>query len=264
MTCRVLLIDNNELNAKKNQELFISLACDVHIAKTAKEALSLLKAKSIHLVFSSLELEDSSGYELARKVKSNYPILSFTCMTENIRDQLNIALDYPVDNIVEKVIKKESAINVLEKNGFVPRSACKALLFDSDLKSLKRCKTIFEKAGCQTTLANSEDLTMDYLKRNHEGCDVVYLGHFHGAYNLAKKIKKLFPEILIFSSELNYCGPDGRWSAPFSWVLEEPLSVNALKLFLSDHELIHSYNEESSFDETKGFVESLISAFQSK
>ena len=97
---KVLVVEDNPLNARLFKDVLLSFHCRVFIATKASEAFHILKTKTPDLILMDVQLPGVSGIELMRKIRwmprfkhSKIIAVSAFVMTEEIRYLLFAGFD---------------------------------------------------------------------------------------------------------------------------------------------------------------------------
>ena len=109
MEYKVLMIDDDEMIAQATAEYFNMFDVKTAYVTSYEEAIKFLEDNHVSLLLLDINLGDSSGFELCKKVRENYdmPILFISARTSD--DDVLIALNIGGDDY----IKKPYTLNVL-------------------------------------------------------------------------------------------------------------------------------------------------------
>ena len=66
---KVLVVEDNPLNARLFKDVLLSFECQVFVATKASETLHILKTKTPDLILMDVQLPGVSGIELMRKIR---------------------------------------------------------------------------------------------------------------------------------------------------------------------------------------------------
>ena len=99
---KVLMIDDDELIARSTSEYFNILGLKTAYVTRFDEAVKFLDTHSISLLLLDINLGDSSGFDLCRKIRESYdmPILFISARTSD--DDVIIALNIGGDDYIKK------------------------------------------------------------------------------------------------------------------------------------------------------------------
>lgn len=109
MEYKVLMIDDDEMIAQATAEYFNMFDVKTAYVTSYEEAIEFLENNQVSLLLLDINLGESSGFELCKKVRENYdmPILFISARTSD--DDVLIALNIGGDDY----IKKPYTLNVL-------------------------------------------------------------------------------------------------------------------------------------------------------
>jgi PAS domain S-box-containing protein len=94
--CRVLLVEDNRQVREFAQDLLTDLGCRVLAAEDAQAALEKLKAETFDLVFTDVVMPGTSGVELAKCIRRQWPDLPVLLATGYSEELLNTDHDFQV------------------------------------------------------------------------------------------------------------------------------------------------------------------------
>ncbi len=115
---RALIIEDNKIAAEVTQSLFLSLKCYVDIALNAEAALELFNKNKYNFILMDIELSDTSGYILSKKLrqiekaKKTIIIALTTYKADVVKYDCG---DYQMNAVVSKPLSLEQANNIIEK-----------------------------------------------------------------------------------------------------------------------------------------------------
>lgn len=105
--CKVMLVEDNELNQELTQELLNEVGIAVEISSNGKEALELLKVQEFDGVLMDCQMPVMDGYEATRQIRSqekfkNLPVIAMTAnaMKSDIEKVLAVGMN---DHIAKPV-----------------------------------------------------------------------------------------------------------------------------------------------------------------
>jgi CheY-like chemotaxis protein len=115
----VLMVEDNVIAQKVEEELLHALHCHVDIAESGDKAIKLFDPGKYDMVFMDIGLEDTSGYmvakkirELEKKTKFHVPIIALTSYkTDNVKADCK---DYLMDGVLTKPISQEQAKQLIK------------------------------------------------------------------------------------------------------------------------------------------------------
>ncbi len=98
----VLIVDDEAI-MRGMLEIELEEQYEVHTASNAAEAFKVLNKEPIDLVISDINMPDMKGYDLAAKVRSDYPGCKVALITGyNIDDYVRMAKEHNISNIISK------------------------------------------------------------------------------------------------------------------------------------------------------------------
>lgn len=117
----VLFVDD-EVNFLETIKLILSgVFLEIHCAKSATEALKMLKNHNIDLLVCDYQMPEMNGLELIEIVKSNYPFIPILMLTANGRHEDVIeALRVGAFDVVDKPVCEEVLINRMQNALILP------------------------------------------------------------------------------------------------------------------------------------------------
>lgn len=124
--CRVLLVDDNEINQKVAAGLLRELGCEVALAGDGIEAQEQVLARDFDVVFMDCRMPRMNGFEVTRWIRalsSNAATLPVIAMTANFepQDQMN-CFEAGMNDFLAKPVTLEQISTVLRK--WAPDAAC--------------------------------------------------------------------------------------------------------------------------------------------
>jgi CheY-like chemotaxis protein len=116
---KVLMIEDNYLTQKVEEALLTSLNCQVNIAHSGEEAISMFNPGKYDLIFLDIGLEDTSGYMVAKKIRAmeketqyHVPIIALTAyQAEVVKYDCH---DYSMDGVISKPLTIEQAKQIIQ------------------------------------------------------------------------------------------------------------------------------------------------------
>ena len=108
----ILVVDDEDALAELNAEIIENAGYEVKVSHDAAEALVMLKSQSFDLVFSDVVMPGMNGYELASKIRRDYPdtkVIISSGYDESIR------FDGVKEGVCDKILEKPvSRVRLLE------------------------------------------------------------------------------------------------------------------------------------------------------
>lgn len=118
---RVLVVEDDEVNALVSRGLLEREGCTVHVARSAGEALEVLRADSFELVLTDVRMPGRSGHELARELRETLQVsCGIVALTADVHDGARErALKSGMDDWLAKPVDPVQLRRVLDR--WVPR-----------------------------------------------------------------------------------------------------------------------------------------------
>ncbi len=115
---RVLLVEDNPVNAKLASRLLEKCGCDVTPADNGLRALECLAEQSFDLVFMDIQMPEMDGYEACEHIRADrrwqrLPIIAMTAHA--MQGDRQRCLDAGMDDYVSKPINAEEVKDIVEK-----------------------------------------------------------------------------------------------------------------------------------------------------
>jgi DNA-binding NtrC family response regulator len=112
----VLVVDDEAILRSLLEKVLKKEGYGVHLAASAKEAYDILSNDSIDIVISDIKMPDADGFDLLRRVKSDYPDLGVIMMT-GYADAYSVkdALLMGADDYITKPFKTFEITMVIER-----------------------------------------------------------------------------------------------------------------------------------------------------
>jgi two-component system, OmpR family, aerobic respiration control sensor histidine kinase ArcB len=115
----ILLVEDHPIAAKISGSILSDLGCQVDIAEDGKTALEWVEKKFYDLIFMDIGLPGMSGYEVARRIRSNnirsiaqIPIVALTAHADG--DNKQHCIDVSMNTVVTKPLRKQQAQSILD------------------------------------------------------------------------------------------------------------------------------------------------------
>lgn len=120
---RILLVEDDRLNAKIAQNILSELDCAIDIAANAKTALESIQNKNYQLILMDIGLPDMDGIALAHRIRMQQWQRTYTTPIVGLTAHIDIenrqrCLDAGMNTVILKPLKKETAKELLKT--FVP------------------------------------------------------------------------------------------------------------------------------------------------
>jgi len=123
---KMMLVDDEERFLSTTQKLLTKKGYDVVTAASGKEALEILKDKSIHVIILDVKMPGLDGIETLKKIKTGFPLTEVIMLTghatvESAVDGLKSgATDYlmkptSIDELIEKAEEAFNKWKLLEE-----------------------------------------------------------------------------------------------------------------------------------------------------
>lgn len=116
---KVLMVEDNIIAQKIEQELFSILGCEVDIAESGEAAMRLFSPGKYNLVLMDIGLQDMSGYIVSKKIREQerntefqVPIIALTSYEASVVKY--DCSDYSMNGVITKPLNKEQAIQLLQ------------------------------------------------------------------------------------------------------------------------------------------------------
>ncbi|MCA1771228.1 MAG: response regulator [Halomonas sp.] len=113
----LLLVEDNAINRKVATELLARLGCEVVCAESGHDALAILAAQRIQLIFMDIQLPDLDGLEVTRKLRAQggwlaeVPIVAMTA--GGVEDDRQRCLQAGMNDYITKPLSTSALSNVL-------------------------------------------------------------------------------------------------------------------------------------------------------
>ncbi len=78
---KILLVDDEKRFLQTTQKLLAKLGYDVQTAEGGREALELLKSKTIHVVILDVKMPGMDGLATLKEIKQQYPLVEVIMLT---------------------------------------------------------------------------------------------------------------------------------------------------------------------------------------
>ncbi|SER81973.1 Signal transduction histidine kinase [Vreelandella subterranea] len=113
----LLLVEDNAINRKVAVELLAHLGCDVVCAESGHDALAMVAAQRFHLIFMDIQLPDTDGLDITRKLRAQggwlveVPIVAMTA--GGVEDDRQRCLKAGMNDYITKPLSTDALSNVL-------------------------------------------------------------------------------------------------------------------------------------------------------
>ena len=117
MTANILIVDDQASMLKLEKQLLEDQGYNVTWAFDAAQALDLLKedAKKFDLIISDVNMPNMDGFQLLKKIKTDYPnqrVVLMTGTSENVAEV--VSKEYKADGLITKPFQLEDALKTIE------------------------------------------------------------------------------------------------------------------------------------------------------
>jgi PAS domain S-box-containing protein len=190
--CRALIIEDNLTESEQVKALLPARFASSDIALTGQYALELLRKNKYDLIVLDLNLPDTNGVDLLRKIKAikrhaSSKIIVYTGLA--LDDQMRQELQQYSDTIIQKSSSSYEEL-IKETNTFLQRitataekiierepsdlSGARVLMVDDDMRNIFALSYVLESKGIEVLVANDGREAIDMLKI-HPDVDAVLL-----------------------------------------------------------------------------------------
>lgn len=176
---RVLMIDDDEVIAQSTAEYFNMFDVKTAYVTGFDEAVSFLDAHRVSLVLLDINLGESSGFDLCRRIRQDYDMPVFFISARTSDDDVLIALNIGGDDYIKKpytlsillakvkaaLARYDRAVKDAEVSGkrSLPEGPAAALTDSISIDTNQRCLV---KDGNRIPLKDMEYRLMQYLASN--------------------------------------------------------------------------------------------------
>ena len=118
----ILIVEDNKIAQKITKELFVTLNCHVDVASSGDEAIQLFKSNEYHLILMDIELQETSGYVISKKIRQIEqakpdvkvtPILALTAYKATIVKY--DCEDYLMNGVITKPLTTQQAKQIIAR-----------------------------------------------------------------------------------------------------------------------------------------------------
>jgi CheY-like chemotaxis protein len=143
---RVLVADDNSVNALLARHLLESFGCHVEIASSGELALSMHAENAFHLIIMDCQMDQLDGFAATRRLRAAEPENERTPVvgwTSDANGQRALCINSGMDDVLQKPISKEALARVLDRWGdteVAPADSCApptAPLVEKELRALQ-------------------------------------------------------------------------------------------------------------------------------
>jgi len=164
MKKRVLVVDDDLDFAETLGESFSMRGCDVDIAHSGEEAISLYRDGFYDVAFMDVKLPGKNGVESFVEIKKLRPKAHVVMMTGYaVQALLEEAKAEGVNAVFHKLVDMDGILNYVEK--IKPRVA--VLMVDDDLDFSDTTREILEDAGYEVAVAGDTRLALELLEQKN-------------------------------------------------------------------------------------------------
>lgn len=116
---KVLMVEDNVVAQKIEKDLLTTLRCEVDVADSGDQALSLFKPSKYDIVLMDIGLQDTSGYMVAKKMRqmeekttAEVPIIALTSYQADVVK--HDCIEYLMDGVLTKPLTYEQAKQLIQ------------------------------------------------------------------------------------------------------------------------------------------------------
>lgn len=111
----ILVVDDDNAFRLSLQKTLAAMGFSVFTARSAVEALALLRVQPIQLIFSDMRMPKMNGLELLKEIKQHYPETPVVLMTAYNQSSAGIdALESMASGYLNKPVKRHEIVEVLK------------------------------------------------------------------------------------------------------------------------------------------------------
>ncbi len=111
----ILVVDDDNAFRLSLQKTLTAMGFSVFMARSAVEALALLRVQPIQLVFSDMRMPKMTGLELLKEIKQHYPETPVVLVTAYNQSTAGIdALESMASGYLNKPVKRHEIVEVLK------------------------------------------------------------------------------------------------------------------------------------------------------
>lgn len=197
----LLLVEDNAINRKVAIELLARLGCEVVCAENGHDALIMVAAQRVQLIFMDIQLPDMDGLDVTRKLRAQggwlaeVPIVAMTA--GGFKDDRQRCLQAGMNDYITKPLSTSALSNVLalqlgDADANFPQPTAltsgDGLLNDDTLTSLSHT---FDEDHLRQLIALYHQQVEDYLAQltTYLGLDTLSAEHFEQVARLAHQLR---------------------------------------------------------------------------
>ncbi len=171
----VLIVESSRVFQRLLGEIFEKLSCEISIASNLNEALLLIQEKQYQLLCIQAELDDGTGYDLAKicreknLVKNEIPIILISS-DEVTNELLNKALSVGITEVLSKYsveILYERLKHFVTQQMSKYVSGGRVLYIEDEIEVAIALKTVLEDLGFEVLHMPGPQGVIDILEHNH-------------------------------------------------------------------------------------------------
>lgn len=113
---KVLLVEDEKIPQIASTHILIECHCEVDIATTGLEALTIIMKNNYNIIFMDIGLKDIDGYEITKRIKKanyNVPIIALTA--HNDKETEKSCLDAGMVDFLAKPLTMEKIQGIIRK-----------------------------------------------------------------------------------------------------------------------------------------------------
>jgi CheY-like chemotaxis protein len=221
---RLLCVDDDTDTLRLRKRLLEAGGYSVLTVNTGDDALQVLgEDQTIDLVLLDYLMPGMNGDELARKIRSRYPVLPLVSVSAvgQLPESLLQVIDARVQKGQDPELLLSTIAGVLARTEMTESGEPKTVLCveDEDVE-LKMRRILFESAGYRVLQAKSSTVALEIFTASH--VDAVVMDYWLSGYGgngtaLAESMKRLRPKVPIVMLS-GYASLPGEGAVVDSWV----------------------------------------------
>jgi DNA-binding NtrC family response regulator len=111
----ILIVDDDNAFRLSLHKMLTAMGFSVFTARSAVEALALLRVQSMQLVFSDMKMPKMTGLELLKEIKQHYPETPVVLVTAYNQTTAGVdALESMASGFLNKPVKRHEIVEVLK------------------------------------------------------------------------------------------------------------------------------------------------------
>lgn len=112
---KILIVDDHDLTREKLISILLVDNYIITTAKSAKDALKLLKQKSLDLIITDIIMPEMEGLEFIREIRKAYPKLKIIAVSAYKPFYLQVAMEMGANAICEKKNVNQNLLNLVRQ-----------------------------------------------------------------------------------------------------------------------------------------------------